>query len=74
MRQSKKQRIIALFESLPWIDDRTKIITKDHFRSIGLGGTVEYQETYCDVLYACQVIRKLGYRVYIGMCVNVFKK
>lgn len=75
---TKREKILKLFESKDWIESpsgyKVKVITYDDFRSIGLSSTIEYQEKYCDPIYAGQILRKMGYRVLFGMDMNVYKK
>ena len=71
---TKKDKIMRMFDSIDWIHGKSKIITYEHFQSIGLSPSVEYGEKYCDVIYAQQIFRKLGYKTAIGMALHIYKK
>ena len=74
-RVTKKAKILSRLNENIVIDDGTKrfkILSKNDFRDMGLGSTIEYGERYCDIIYAQQLLRKLGYRVLLGsMCMYV---
>lgn len=74
---TKKQKIIALFNCVEWIEspsgETTKIITYEHFRNAGLRSTIEYGEKYSDVVYARRIIQSMGHRVIVGTAFNVWK-
>jgi len=51
-----------------------KIITYDDFYAAGLSPTIEYGESYCDIIYARRILQKMGYQVLISSAFNVIKK
>lgn len=68
-KQTKKAKIVQLFESAEWIEEshrRYKILDSDDFYGAGLAGTVEYGEYYGDVIYAQRIFRKMGYQCHYG--------
>lgn len=75
---TKKEKILEMFDKVEWTKGlsgkRTKILTYEHFRENGLNATIEYQEKYCDVIYARQILNKMGYEVFIGMGFHVYAK
>ena len=74
---TKKDKILKLFNSMEWFNspsgEKVKTITYDDFRSIDLNPTIEYCESYCDIIYARRVIQKLGHKVLIGTGFHVYK-
>lgn len=67
---TKKQKILQIFNEADWIKSpsgkRIKILLCDSFHAMGLDSTIEYQEKYCDIIYARQIFNKLGYSVFVG--------
>ncbi len=77
MADTKKDKILKIFNSKPWINGRdweSKIITYDDFRGAGLDGNWEYQEKYNDVAYAQQIFIKMGFNTAVGMALHIYKK
>ena len=62
---TKKQRILNLFESIPWHND-TKGINYDHLRNNDFETSVEHGQKWGDVYYIMRVLRKEGYTVLLG--------
>ena len=66
--ESKKSKIIKMVESkftLPYGNGQLcKQVTKEDFESIGLNPRIEYQEKYCDAIYAASIFRKMGARTF----------
>lgn len=75
---TKKEKILKIFNNAVWIDSlsgaKTKIITYTDFRDAGLSPTTEVGEKYNDVIYARQLLNKMGYKVLIGIGFHVFSK
>lgn len=75
-KETKKSVILRMFNSKDWyfVSDRyaTKTFTNQDFRDFDLGATIEYQDKYCDVIYARQILTKMGYKVGIGMAFHVY--
>lgn len=73
---TKREKILKIFNDAEWINNspsfRSKIITYDMFKSAGLGNTIEYQEKYCDVIYARHIFNKMGYRTSCGLALHVY--
>lgn len=76
-KETKKDRILKMFEEAEWIKDNTqtwKVLTYDMFVKNDLVPFVEYRDNYCDVIYAKRIFQKLGYKVYIGQAFHILKQ
>jgi len=75
-KETKKSKILKMFNDQDWHfisnDYACKTLTYDDFSKHGLSPTVEYQERYCDVIYARKIFVKMGYRVGIGIAFHIY--
>ncbi len=70
---TKKAKILNLFDAAEWIHGTFKIITYSDFKNAGLQCNIEYGETYCDVIYAQRIFKKMGYRTGVGAGLYIYK-
>lgn len=70
---NKKDKIMKIFDSKEWYRN-SKTITYNDFYHAGLDPTIEYGESYCDVIYARRIFQKLGYTVGYGSCFHIYRK
>jgi len=70
---TKKDKILKIFNSKKF-NNGWKIFTYEDFFNEGLAPTIEYGQSYCDVIYAKRILQKMGYRVLIGSCFYIEEK
>lgn len=75
---TKKDKILKIFNDADWLESpsgqRVKTLGYYDFLNAGLNQTIEYGETYCDVIYARKILTKMGYKVLVGMSFHVYEK
>lgn len=74
-RKTKKERILEMFNNAEWHQSNSyaaKTLTYEDFQNADLAPSFEYQEKYCDVIYARQIFKKMGYGVGIGMAFHIY--
>lgn len=74
---SKKDKIIALFNSIEWSkslsQEDIKIFTDEDFEKFGLYGKIENSSQFCDVIYARNIFQQMRHRVLIGFAFHIYK-
>lgn len=71
---TKKDKILKLFNSIDWVNNEYKTIRYKDFMDAGLHFTIEYGETYNDVIYAQRIFKKMGFRIAIGAAFHIYKQ